>query len=770
MSDDLSAILAELSAGLEGRIVATPASTSSAASESLDDIMAELRASLERTGRNLAAQEFPSNLDPGLAAEMSELRAALPHYQATARVAGSAQKRKWRAENPEKARKWREENAGKSSDYERKWRVKNPDRLRAQKKKERDANYFRPFVAIDSEGQNYPGDDVFCSEARGMVRYVRHDTYLWGAAADDGRPPEWLMAERTRGADKKPLSVFSILDWLISLPEIFGDAVFHSFAFGYDATQIFKSMPYKKVYEILKRETYPDENSMKKPIGSSPVLWDEFAFSYIKGKYLEIWKLRDRDAPRGNDGKFDTVAHIKIFDTFSFFQQGLSKVVDSMVATGRASPEEAEFLSEMKKNRQDTEGWAARDIEEIKRYTTLELRLLARMMADMRKSFDDMGMRLRGWYGPGAAASALLERCNAKSHYGEDIAAENISPQQDAAHHTYFGGRIEMPKQGYLENRALHVYDIASAYPAAMVEFPSMAKGKWTKRGRINFNSLAELRTIVESASQLSMFKIKYQFPEYEKYHPDISRAVIIPFYPLPYRQRSGGIIFPARGYGYYMRDDTLATISWLEHFVPDYPRLRKKENRNTGLIIEEAWIFEPGADFTHVRPFTVIRDLYEERKKIQAESDRTRKYNIREKTIKLPINSVYGQFARSVGTAGQVPTAANPYYAAATTANCRRRLMEAALLNPHAIVFFATDGIVSTEELRGLTRVRKNKSEVELGDWEYCEADSGLFVMSGVYTYGKIGCDKSGARTIKPVSKLRGADTEEIRSGNGCE
>ena len=141
---------------------------------------------------------------------------------------------------------------------------------------------------------------------------------------------------------------------------------------------------------------------------------------------------------------------------------------------------------------------------------------------------------------------------------------------------------------------------------------------------------------------------------------------------------------------------------------------------------------------------------------------DRSRPHDIREKAIKLTINSVYGQLARSVGTIGRVPFAANPYYAAAITAHIRRRLMEAALLNPHAIVFFATDGIVATEELPGLSRVRRDGDDIDLGDWEYYEADSGLFVMSGVYTYGKVKTDKNGVPTIEPVSKLRGADPKK--------
>ena len=107
----------------------------------------------------------------------------------------------------------------------------------------------------------------------------------------------------------------------------------------------------------------------------------------------------------------------------------------------------------------------------------------------------------------------------------------------------------------------------------------------------------------------------------------------------------------------------------------------------------------------------------------------------------------------------------ANPYYAAATTAYCRRRLIEAALLDPHAIVFFATDGIVSTRPLEGLARVRKQGDVVDLGDWEYCEADSGLFVMPGVYTYGKIVCDQTRGANHKAGDKNPRRRRQEIRS-----
>ena len=127
--------------------------------------------------------------------------------------------------------------------------------------------------------------------------------------------------------------------------------------------------------------------------------------------------------------------------------------------------------------------------------------------------------------------------------------------------------RIELLKQGFLQGGSLYVYDIASAYPAAMVDFPSLADGMWIERSsaaEIATGSLSELRAAIEAASVVSMFKIRFQFPTYERFDADARKAVFIPFYPLPYRDKRGGILFPASGYGWYMRDDVLAAIAWL--------------------------------------------------------------------------------------------------------------------------------------------------------------------------------------------------------------
>ena len=178
------------------------------------------------------------------------------------------------------------------------------------------------------------------------MRYPRHDTYLWGAASDDGRPPCLADGGRDAAASISGLSsAIEILDWLLSLPEQFGPAIFIMFSFGYDFTQILKHLPYEKAWEIEKRETYPDQNGKRKRIAHSPVLWKGYAISYVKGKSLDVWRLADPDKPyRGK--KLHTSAHIRIYDVFGFFQSSFSAVVKSMVDSGRATKEEAHFIAD----------------------------------------------------------------------------------------------------------------------------------------------------------------------------------------------------------------------------------------------------------------------------------------------------------------------------------------------------------------------------------------------------------------------------------------
>ena len=117
-------------------------------------------------------------------------------------------------------------------------------------------------------------------------------------------------------------------------------------------------------------------------------------------------------------------------------------------------------------------------------------------------------------------------------HYGRDIAASNISPQQTAAHHAYYGGRIELLKQGYIENRALARlrYRIRISGSDGRVSQPRRWRvGPANLEPNSRKGSLSELRAAVEVASCLSMFKIRFQFPTYERYHPGRPQGCVHP-------------------------------------------------------------------------------------------------------------------------------------------------------------------------------------------------------------------------------------------------
>jgi hypothetical protein len=130
-------------------------------------------------------------------------------------------------------------------------------------------------------------------------------------------------------------------------------------------------------------------------------------------------------------------------------------------------------------------------------------------------------------------------------------------------------------------------------------------------------------------------------------------------------------------------------------------------------------------------------------------------------KAIKLCINSLYGKTVQSVGGTDDAPPAcACPYYGAAVTANCRARLLDAALLDPYAIVTFMTDGIVSTRELKGLMNAKEifegeppEGTIINLGDWEFERMAGGFFLQSGVYCIvHKSGKTKDRTRAANPM------------------
>ena len=668
----------------------------------------------------------------------------------------------------------------------------NPELVKETKRKARERDYLsNEFVGVDFEGQDYLGNVI--ERPNGTDRptpYDDHRLFMGGAASiDKTRPPEWLIDPETTDTDKRPIDPRALLEWLVSLPEKFGEnAIFVMYSFSYDVTHILRHLRFEKAWEIFKEEKYDKVRAKRRKIRSRTFCgepFDEFLMKYRNRKQLDIWKLRDPKRPylRDEGGKYildkdghkimDVVAHITLFDTHPFFQQSFVKAAEFLVKIKKAKEADFEFMKRMKARR---DRFASEPLDQIKTYTELELRYLAMMITELRKILHEIKLEcapdmkpihISNWYGPGAVASAILKNLDiVKNHYGDHVRAINPSPQQIAAHHTFSAGNIQLMQVGHAPGVVLHSYDIASAYPHGGVQLPSMAGGEWLKFIENKFNSLAQLKASIEAASPISMFYLDYEFPLYEHFDGDDWKKVYVPWYPLFYRSSSGAIFYPRRGEGWYMRDDALAVVKWLERFAPvpkwrddGTPITKQWEIKDVHFIVKEAWLFMPRDPSE--KPLDFLNEIYDQRMQYK----RATPYDAREKFYKLPINSIYGKMAQRVGGSMTVdgwkaPPTANPFYAAAITANCRRRLVEAGLHDPHAVVAFMTDGIVTTRRLESLSNVVNEGEESRLGDWEYAPVEGGTFLHAGVYSMRKAG---------KELTKTRGVDPKRVSADDNA-
>ena len=391
-----------------------------------------------------------------------------------------------------------------------------------------------------------------------------------------------------------------------------------------------------------------------------PVLYKGFALTCIPGKMLTIFRLKDPANPFYYDNK--GVKHVSynqricIYDTFGFFQMAFTGALGGF--PGALNKEEFEVVTANKAKRGK---FKPEDIEEITYYTSLELKGLVNMLdtirASLRTAIEGKSIELSKWYGAGAIANAALKLFLGKegtAHLG-NMGQYSVEQWEDPNHfcnwvkRAYFGARIDLVKQGN-HTGALYEYDIASAYPAIAAEIPTMKDGAW---------ELVEnpTREDVFCASALSMFEVKTH-----------NYASDLPFYALPFRTKSGAIMFPPIVWGYYMRDHVIAAYKHYDTFMVD-DRLLDYHHYDADPKIEivRAWIFHSASDY---KPLGFVRSMFDYRVEIV----KLNKKDSRGQVIKLLINAIYGKMAQRKGHQGKPSKYASLWYAAAITAGTQRQ------------------------------------------------------------------------------------------------
>lgn len=250
-------------------------------------------------------------------------------------------------------------------------------------------------------------------------------------------------------------------------------------------------------------------------------------------------------------------------------------------------------------------------------------------------------------------------------------------PVQELAYQSYFGGKFEIMKKGFMEN--IHHYDIKSAYPDAMSKMPDFLKGKWVK--------VTDKKDYEKDL--VGFYKI----------HVDVKNRNITPFL---LRNNYGQILTPQgefithttgmeldKAFEYY--DFELKKICGYK-FIPSY-----KEKTPFNNLIEE---------------------MYETRMK---QTNEGQKY-----VYKIILNAGYGKTAQSKPEPKGI---FSPVVCSYITGHCRAKLIDIAKDVKDDIIMFATDGIFSRKKLN----VKIGK---KLGEFDYEFHPKFILLMAGVYSF----------------------------------
>lgn len=488
----------------------------------------------------------------------------------------------------------------------------------------------RPFIAWDGEGITYPG--------------TKQQSYVLFACS---------TGDYIRAAEGCNLGTERCLDLLFRVEQQHPTAYHVGFGFGYDVNQILSSFSRSQIYGL--------SQAVKR--GRS-YRWNGYRFRIHPGKLFRVSK-----------GVGDEFQCVTIYDTFGFFQRRFIEVVRSYF------PDELVRIESGKGNRSRFE---YADLPAITKYCLAENDLLVRIMERLRDNFEERGLHLRDWHGPGAVASASLRSHKIKDHLGE-IPKEIANASRLA----YQGGRFELLRAGYHDGPVWQ-YDINSAYPSAIVNLPSLREGNWVFRNEFEPGTFGVWHTSYRD-------RRTDRFDRYSQYRAQ----------PFFYRDSNGRIAYPARVDGWYWTPEVEAALENI-----DYP---------CDIDVNGGWVFYPASD---VKPFKYVEEVYYERLEAKKRGDGI------ERALKLEINSLYGKFAQRSGwfmAGDRIPTYHCLEWAGYITSATRAKLFKVYCANFESIFSFETDAIFSTRPVHVPCGDR-------IGEWSVTKFSDILYIQSGFY------------------------------------
>jgi hypothetical protein len=414
--------------------------------------------------------------------------------------------------------------------------------------------------------------------------------------------------------------------------------------------------------EIIRQSMPSDRLARIKWFGA--VTWHGYTVKQAEGKWFSIRK---------------NGVTVKVFEIFGWFNTAYVKALEDY---GIGTAEEREIL---RKNKEKRPEFLFSEIEGIKRYMRLELKLGPVLMEHVRSLCLQAGFNPRAWYGPSALATEMLRRNGIK-----EFMSRCPDPVNRAAQQAYAAGRFEMFRGGILS--PVYQKDINSAYVRAMLELPNLTTGSW-RLGR------------TFEPGKFGVYRIRYRHSQRFNHT-----------YPMPLfrRLQNGTVCWPATVENWYWSPEAELVAN-----DPDAKFL-------------EAWIYDDDGS----RPFEFVREVYRKRLLLKnlPKGNPSREA---EKAFKWALAAIYGQLCRTVGWdefRRKPPAFHQLEWAGYITSWCRAQVWKVAVKCGDNLVSIDTDSVTAMCPIEG------TDDGIELGQWEPSEADRGVFYQSGVYFLEKDG------------------------------
>lgn len=483
-------------------------------------------------------------------------------------------------------------------------------------------------------------------------------------------------------------------------------AAFAGFYLGYDFTNILRSLS-----EHCARMLYTAEGIAARTLRRarikktlvSPVRDAGWEFDLLGDKRLKLRPIVDGCQCQEPRVKC-TAKHANwmyICDAGPFWQASLLTVINPANWDNPVVSEDEYLTIAAGKERRSN---AVLD-DDMRRYNKLENDVFARIMSELDKGFQQIGVKLKRdqWYGPGQAAQVWLNKHGCIKR--EEL--EEVCPPDflQAAMDSYFGGWFEIMAHGIVPG-ITHEYDLNSAYPHIIRGLPCLQHGKY-------------------SSGTGTPPKDGYTLVYGTLTAPAKSRTGA-----HMHRTPDGRILRPVKTEGWFWKHEIDSGIS---AGVVDSVSVQR-------------WHHYSPCDC--LSPLRRVANLYQMRLDVGKET-------VLGKACKLVYNSIYGKFAQSVGK----PRFSNPIYASLITSGCRALILDAIATHPKgqdALVMVATDGVYFAGEPH-----TKLKLSDQLGEWGHKEKSNLALFKPGIYWDDK--ARQALADRKLPVFKTRGVNVKDF-------